>query len=1127
MRRAIVVGVMSCVLFGGTARAVVVSQQIGAGDTALLFGGTDAEGGIGDWYLSNGVVEAIVDDVGIQSDLTPLVPGSEPIIQSEVALSGGTLIDVGRVGQNDDQLTQMFTVGGLSTSNFLRYDAVSAPSPGTIRAVGKLLYPPVSALPSPCIDIVTDYTVAGSDPFVTVTTTATNNCGVAATGFGGFLDVFIWTLRSEIPFSGGGTLSGGRGFDHPVLDFASPAAALELPTFLAAPGVVTPADGIMDPANGTTSGEVSYGVLPVVLTVDADGAGGTPPVVTSVDGLFGVNSNLVSALGSFPAGGADGAGATLTYERRLYVGGRNDVRSVSDPIVTALATRLGFSTGTISGTVSAADAAGVEASILVTRTGRCQGNAQLSCKASVDCTGGSGPCADPVPTTGQTFGDAMTQVRTDATGAFGNVVLPQGDYELRVSSPERDDVVVGRVTVGAGDTPVTIPPLAARGTLAFTVKEKVKGAPLLPAKLTLKGVSPTADPRFHYDLPATLGGEDLRSETFGGTQAGSAGQAAGQGNVVYTTTGSGAIQLRPGTYDVYASRGFEYSVAQKRVTIASGMSASVDLKLKRVLKTRNALSADFHVHSGRSLDASAPLRDRVAAFAGEGVEVMVSTDHDKNVDYSPIIDSLGLSSRLRSIVGEEVTGSVPNAPAFPQSIGHINAWPLTVAKDQRRDGTIQDEYVAPNWLFTRLRGAGAEVVQYNHPRAGVSGLTSIGIFNNIGCGRCANAIDTTCSVDGDCPASPTPQECTCVGYQPTRALSNVPNDILLDTGVLGPGTPANPGGTRNIDFDVMEIANGAKDVDFTAYRQVRDDWFSLTNQGFYRPATGVSDSHRITVEHAGWSRTFVLGVGDDPAAVDVTALDGQVKAGNMVVSAGPYIELAVKSGKATAPLGGLVASSNGKVKLKIRVTSAAWVPVEEVRLIANGVQVAAYDATTHPRVQKVPSNFQSTGRTVRFAATLTRTVAADTWFLVEAGPKLPADPEVAPASPGVVNVVEPDVVPLAFTNPVFVDRDGNGTFDPPGLAAAVARRAPATFWGRVRAGLQQLASRWTREVVADEVPGRMTGVTREQKARAIKKGEYFPLHQFAIPPDAVTTIRRAREAERTQPGPARPAGGGR
>ena len=1124
------------VLWGGPAEPTAL--QLTSGNTALLFGGTDAEGGIGDWYVSNGVVEAIIDNVGTAQDLVPLLGAGAPPIQSEINFTGGTFIDLGRVGENDDQLPQMFTVGGLSTSNFLLYDTIGAVGSDTIRVSGTILFPPTSTRQNPCLTVVTDYTAAGSNPFLTVTSTATNGCGANLANFGGFLDVFIWTLRGLIPFSGGGAPPpGGKGFNHPVLNLANPLLAVELPTFMAAPGLVVPADGIMDTANNTTSGEVSYGLLGVEVAVDPDGPGGSAPTVTPVDSLFGVSSTLVTALGNFPVSDGTPAGGTLTYTRRLYVGTHNDVRSAANGMIGALASRIPFSTGTISGNVDAADAANVEATILITRIGRCQANSSLSCKTNAAC-GSSGPCADPVPTPGQAVNSALSQVRTDAFGAFSGVVLPQGDYELRVSSAERDDVVVSPVVVGSGNTAVTIPPLSARGTVVFTVREKTKGTPLIPAKLTFKGVSPTLDPGFHKDLSATLGGQDILPETFGGTQSGTTGDAAGQGNVVYTASGSGGIQLRPGTYDVYASRGMEYSVARKQIQVASGGVATGDFELKRVVQTPNAVSADFHVHSGRSLDASAPLRDRVKAFAAEGVEVMVSSDHDKHVDYAPIISTLGLSSRMRSIIGNEMTGSVPNPPAFPNSIGHINAWPLPLNKDEARDGAIQDEFVAPNFVFKRLRDQGAEVIQYNHPRAGVSGLTSIGIFNNIGCNRCANSIDAPCNVDTDCPASPPPQDCTCVGYQPDRPISMAPNEILLDDGVQGPGSPANPDGLTNLDFDVMEVANGAKDSDFKALRQMRRDWLSLLSQGIFKPASGVSDSHRITVEHAGWARTYVVGVGDDPAALNVTAFDAQVRAGSMVVAAGPYIEFTVRPQKgAVGGLGQLVnGSPNGKVTLRIGVRSAAWVPVEEVRVIANGFVVAAFDSTTTPAVRPVPSDFQSTVDTVRFSAELSMTVAADTYFIVEAGPKIPSNINTRPVPPPIVDIIEPDVVPIAITNPIFVDRNGNGVFEPPGLPVMMAGNTlgeqpvlagSGGIWERLWQGLGRLASRLRGEAVAEQAPGQMTGVSKEEKAEAIKKGEYFPLHEFSIPPDVVEQARRAAEAAQQatpQGGPKSPPG---
>jgi hypothetical protein len=129
-------------------------------------------------------------------------------------------------------------------------------------------------------------------------------------------------------------------------------------------------------------------------------------------------------------------------------------------------------------------------------------------------------------------------------------------------------------------------------------------------------------------------------------------------------------------------------------------------------------------------------------------------------------------------------------------------------------------------------------------------------------------------------------------------------------------------------------------------------------------------------------------------------------------------------------------------------------------------------------VKPVPKNFQSSGGTARFRGTVAIDYASDYMIIVEAGPKLSAG---TPASPPVVGVVEPEVVPIAFTNPVFVDVDGNGF--------ALSQGTP------VRAGA---------------APGRMTAVTRAARAAAIRRGEHFPLHDFRIDPATVTRPGTAR-----------------
>ena len=1152
MRRAFALAILALTSLPRSASAEPVAERVTTANAgARLFGGTDADGGIGDWYVSNGVVEAIIDDVGAQSDLIALLGAAAPPKQSEAAFTGGSLIDLGLVGADDDQLGQLFTVGGLSTANFILYDTITASTDAgaaTITAMGvQLGFSPT--VPPSNLPVVTEYTAAGTDPFLTITTTVTNTHPTnAAPAFGGFLDAIIWTQRAIVPFSP----LVDRGFRHALFDLGNPGFALEFPPFAAGPGSVTPADCVIDPPSGKASGEVSYGLLGVTASRDPDGPGGTPPTVVSVDTLFGVSSNLVTALGNVPLlGGGLPPGGVLVYTRRVYVGGRNDVASVTNGMIDALAARLGFGTGTISGDVDATDTADVPASAVATKTSEVctQGAVGGACTTDAGCDTGPGS-GDGECSAAPGFGAdvPITHFRTDPSGAFGGVTLPVGIYDLEVRAPERDPIDVTDVAVLPGaDTAVSVPALSGLGAVELTVRERIGGRDrATAAKVTFIGLDGTPNPVFRKDLVATTftsgGGSDvdLAPETFAGGPA--------QRNFVYLAGDSETVRLRPGRYRLIASRGPEYTLRRREVTVREGRTRARRFHLRRVVDTTGFLSGDFHIHSARSFDASPPLRDRVASFAGEGVEVMVSTDHDYHVDYGPVIADLGLAAAITSIVGNEVTTSVPNPPAFPSAVGHINAWPLPVDPEARRDGSIEDEYVAPTFIFSRLRGQGAEVVQYNHPCAGLAGLTSIGFFNNIGCNRCANAIDTACAVDADCPASPAPRDCTCVGYQPDRPIGEAPNDVLLDTDVTGPGTSgvANPDGTRNLDFDVMEIANG---LDVAAYLQVRRDWLSLLNQTDFATVpfiagTAVSDSHRLVLEEAGYFRTYVGGAGDDPAALSVSTFDANVRAGNMSGTTGPFIEFSVEDGAGErVGLGGTLVPAGNVVTLRIRVQATNWIPVDEVRVIANGfaVPTLVFDATTSPAVSPGPGNrpfSQRTGKVVRFDATIPvdLSAAGDTYFIVEAGARL--DP--LPSSPLPVALVVPGMVPLAFTNPIFVDLSGDG-FDPPGLPVMAADATPgaplprfarvrradtstiASWMGRAWNGLGTLlATSGSAAADAADAPDGRDASGGERPAAAPPSGHregYFPLYDFVIPEHAVDdALGRLPEPERARIG---------
>ena len=72
--------------------------------------------------------------------------------------------------------------------------------------------------------------------------------------------------------------------------------------------------------------------------------------------------------------------------------------------------------------------------------------------------------------------------------------------------------------------------------------------------------------------------------------------------------------------------------------------------------------------SGGSFDARIPMERRVISMVTNGIELIVTTEHNNAVDFAPIIASLGYGpDLLGSIVGDE----------FNFKNGHGGAYPVT------------------------------------------------------------------------------------------------------------------------------------------------------------------------------------------------------------------------------------------------------------------------------------------------------------------------------------------------------------------------------------------------------------------------------------------------------------------
>ncbi|MBY0398715.1 CehA/McbA family metallohydrolase [Myxococcota bacterium] len=224
-------------------------------------------------------------------------------------------------------------------------------------------------------------------------------------------------------------------------------------------------------------------------------------------------------------------------------------------------------------------------------------------------------------------------------------------------------------------------------------------------------------------------------------------------------------------------------------------------------------------------------------------------------------------------------------------------------------------------------------------------------------------------------------------YDPSQPFTAWPNSVLVEESARH--------GVRDLDVEAVELMN-AESVE--RYRLIRADWLSFLLQGERLVATANSDSHRLG-QIVGLPRTYVRMENDRVDGFDEAAFMRSLRAGRAYGSTGPLID--VRLGE--AEIGELHAGSKGV--LELRVHGADWIPVAEWRAYVNGALV-----------HRAPI---ARGESASLPLVFTK----DAFVTVE----------VQGPAEGVYRDVLPGFVPFAFSNPIFVDVDGNGRFDAPGL----------------------------------------------------------------------------------------------
>lgn len=628
-------------------------------------------------------------------------------------------------------------------------------------------------------------------------------------------------------------------------------------------------------------------------------------------------------------------------------------------------------------------------------------------------------------------GKQWTQIVPHADGSFSARVPSGKTYSVEVHAFGRKQVERQFADVSA-DTDVGAFELPATGAVTFTVNGPLGTG--LDAEIFLV----PQDEAEASKVVGTLHGRSYTCAPWLGAPMG----ASPACNRVLVHNGVATAEVPLGKYDVFAFHGPFWSLGKQEVELTGDQLLPFVLVPVPGLKPVGALTADLHVHGADSFDSSIPDEDRVLSFAASGLDVIIGTDHEVISDYSGAVQSLGLQNTLSVVWGLETTGHIPflTVPGygFPLVIGHYNFWPLTFDPSKPRNGAPFDERVEPGTLFSRMEFAGEPMIELNHPWAEPEFGRDLGFPRAI-----------FMDLRKDLPAS--------------------------DDGSRQAFFNHTPEGARfaNDAHHAQEVMNGSQNDLLLQYRSF---WHYTLNQGLLKTGTANSDSHSLVDNTVGVPQNVVFANTPPGPLFDVAVFNQALKAGRAFGTNGPVITARIVD-STTHDFGFTPFTPAADASLELQVRSAAWVRVDEVRIIVNGAvkkTITGLNNADDP-LDVTPQQSRYTGQVP--LSELLDGVSGDAWLVVEAGQALMLAGDLGGGlddeKDGMVDTTDnngdgkvdaTDVAegkkvgplagpplpargaqgyefasitggfPFAFTNPFILDRNGDGKFNAPGVA---------------------------------------------------------------------------------------------
>jgi hypothetical protein len=192
---------------------------------------------------------------------------------------------------------------------------------------------------------------------------------------------------------------------------------------------------------------------------------------------------------------------------------------------------------------------------------------------------------------------------------------------------------------------------------------------------------------------------------------------------IFVHNESMTVPLPVGAFNVVASRGMRWSRFETDLDISAGEVSDLTLSLEEVVSLPMLSSIDPHSHSTPSGDGRISMANRLSTMAANGIDIHVSTDHDHIANYLPLLESMGLSPYLETIVGEEVSTVLR---------GHFNIYPATESPTDFNRGAVpwwQNQWTTPELFDEMMARVPNGVIQLNHP-VGNAGMISYSEYSS-------------------------------------------------------------------------------------------------------------------------------------------------------------------------------------------------------------------------------------------------------------------------------------------------------------------------------------------------------------------------------------------------------------